>query len=52
MIGLNRALIDYVRRQTLAGERDTRRIARGLRVQAEQAVASSSTGSASLMASS
>jgi AcrR family transcriptional regulator len=39
MIGLHKALVDYVRRQVLAGERDPARIARGLRTQARQAVA-------------
>jgi AcrR family transcriptional regulator len=39
MIGLHKALVDYVRRQVLAGERDLARIARGLRAQARQAVA-------------
>jgi AcrR family transcriptional regulator len=39
MIGLHRALVDYVRRLVLAGETDRGRIARGLRAQAEQAVA-------------
>jgi AcrR family transcriptional regulator len=39
MIGLHKALVDYVRRRVLAGERDRARIARGLRAQARQAVA-------------
>jgi AcrR family transcriptional regulator len=39
MIGLHKALVDYVRRRVLAGERDRARIARGLRTQARQAVA-------------
>jgi AcrR family transcriptional regulator len=39
MIGIHKALVDHVRRQVLAGERDTARIARGLRCQAKQAVA-------------
>src|SRR6266480_6022015 len=39
MIGLHKALVDYARRQVLAGERDRARIARGLRTQARQAVA-------------
>jgi AcrR family transcriptional regulator len=38
MIGLHKALIDHVRHQVLAGERDPSRIARGLRAQAKQAV--------------
>ncbi len=38
MIGLHKALVDYVRRQVLAGERDRARIARELRAQARQAV--------------
>jgi AcrR family transcriptional regulator len=39
MIGMHKALVDYVRRGVLAGERDRRRIARGLPAQAKQAVA-------------
>ncbi|SRR6266536_245418 len=39
MIGLHKALVDYVRRRVLAGERDRARIARGLRAQARRAVA-------------
>ncbi len=39
MIGLHKALVDYVRRRVLAGERDRARIIRGLRAQARQAVA-------------
>jgi AcrR family transcriptional regulator len=39
IIGLHKALVDYVRRRVLAGERDRARIARGLRAQARQAVA-------------
>jgi AcrR family transcriptional regulator len=39
MIGLHKALVDYVRRQGLAGERDRARIARGLRAQVSRAVA-------------
>jgi AcrR family transcriptional regulator len=39
MIGLHKALVDYVRRQVQAGERDGARITRGLRAQARQAVA-------------
>ncbi len=39
MIGLHKALVDYVRQLMLAGERDRARIARGLRAQARQAVA-------------
>jgi AcrR family transcriptional regulator len=39
MIGLHKALVDYVRRQGLAGERDGARIARGLRAQVSRAVA-------------
>jgi len=39
MIGLHKALVDYVRRQVLAGERDQAGIARALRAQARQAVA-------------
>ena len=38
MMGLHRALIDYVRREILAGERDPAKIARGLRVQARRAL--------------
>jgi hypothetical protein len=39
MMGLHQALVDYVRRRVLAGETDRRRIARGLRDPAAQAVA-------------
>ncbi len=39
MIGLHKALVDYIRRRVLAGEHDRARIARGLRAQARQAVA-------------
>ena len=39
MIGVHKALVDHVRRQVLAGERDRARIARALRAQAKQAVA-------------
>jgi hypothetical protein len=39
MIGLHKALVDDVRRQVLAGERDRARIARRLRPQAGQPVA-------------
>jgi len=38
MIGLHKALVDYARRQVLAGERDRARIAHELRAQARQAV--------------
>ena len=39
LMGVHRALVDYVRRQTLAGEEDPARIARGLRAQARRTVA-------------
>jgi AcrR family transcriptional regulator len=39
MIGIHKALVDHVRRNVLAGERDRARIARGLRLQAKQAAA-------------
>jgi AcrR family transcriptional regulator len=39
MIGLHQALVEYVRRRVLAGETDRKRIARGLRSQARQALA-------------
>jgi AcrR family transcriptional regulator len=39
MVGVHKALVDYVRRQVLAGECDRARIVRGLRAQAKQAVA-------------
>jgi len=39
MMGLHRALVAYIRQQTLAGERDRVGIARGLRAQAKEAVA-------------
>lgn len=39
MIGLHKALVDHVRRQVLAGERDRARLARSLRTQARQVVA-------------
>ncbi len=39
MIGLHKALVDYVRRQVQAGERDGARITHRLRAQARQAVA-------------
>jgi AcrR family transcriptional regulator len=39
MIGLHKALVDYVRRRVLAGERDQARLARELGAQARQAVA-------------
>jgi AcrR family transcriptional regulator len=39
MIGLHKALVDYVRRRVLAGERNRARLARELRAQAMQAVA-------------
>jgi AcrR family transcriptional regulator len=39
MIGLHKALVDYVRRQVLAGQTDRARIARGLRAQARPAIA-------------
>jgi hypothetical protein len=39
MIGLHRALIDYVRREVLAGKREPARIRREVRAQARQAVA-------------
>jgi AcrR family transcriptional regulator len=39
MIGLHQALVDYVRRQVLAGETDRRRIQRGVRAQAKEAEA-------------
>jgi AcrR family transcriptional regulator len=38
MIGVHRALVSYVRRQVLAGERDVKKIARGVRRQTKQAV--------------
>jgi AcrR family transcriptional regulator len=38
MIGLHKALVDQVRRQLLAGERDRKRIARRVRAQAKRAV--------------
>jgi len=38
MIGLHKALVDYVRRQLLAGHSDRARLARELRAQATQAV--------------
>jgi AcrR family transcriptional regulator len=38
MIGLHKALVDYVRRQLLAGHSDRARLARELRAQARQAV--------------
>jgi AcrR family transcriptional regulator len=37
MMGVHKALVDYVRRRVLAGERDRKRIVRGLRAQARQA---------------
>jgi AcrR family transcriptional regulator len=39
MIGLHKALVDYVRGRVLAGETDRKRIARGLRAQAKEGVA-------------
>jgi AcrR family transcriptional regulator len=39
MIGLHKALVDYVRGRVLAGETDRKRIARGLRAQANEGVA-------------
>jgi hypothetical protein len=38
MIGVHRALVSYVRQQVLAGERDVKKIARGVRRQTRQAV--------------
>ncbi len=38
MIGLHRALVDYVRRRVLAGGTDRQRIARGVRTQARKAM--------------
>jgi len=38
MIGVHKAVVAYVRRRVLAGERDPRRIARGVRAQAKRAV--------------
>jgi AcrR family transcriptional regulator len=37
MIGVHRALVSYVRRQVLDGERDVKKIARGVRRQVKQA---------------
>jgi AcrR family transcriptional regulator len=37
MIGVHRALVAYVRRQVLGGERDVKKIARGVRRQVKQA---------------
>jgi AcrR family transcriptional regulator len=48
MIGLHKALVEYVRQQVLAGERDRNRIARGLRAQAKHAVALLEEGLAEL----
>jgi AcrR family transcriptional regulator len=39
MIGLHRALVSYVRRQVLGGERDVKKISRGVRRQTKHAVA-------------
>jgi AcrR family transcriptional regulator len=37
MIGVHRALVDWVRAEVLAGERDTKRLTRGMRAQARRA---------------
>ena len=39
MIGLHRALVDYVRRQSLQDDADPKRMARAMRAQARKAVA-------------
>jgi AcrR family transcriptional regulator len=48
MIGLHKALVGYVRRQVLAGERDRKLIARRLRAQAKRAIALLERGFADL----
>jgi AcrR family transcriptional regulator len=48
MIGLHKALVGYVRRQVLAGERDRKLIARRFRAQAKRAIALLERGFADL----